>query len=50
MFAVKPTVMCAVPRFYEKVYSAIQQKVSQAAWLCRQLFHWALVQGKRQVT
>lgn len=26
MQAVKPTMMCAVPRFYEKVYSAIYEK------------------------
>ncbi|WGO84843.1 AMP-dependent synthetase/ligase [Arsenophonus apicola] len=49
MVAVKPTVMCAVPRFYEKVYAAINQKVSKASWLRRLLFNWALRQGKRQV-
>lgn len=49
MVAVKPTVMCAVPRFYEKVYAAINQKVSKASWLRRALFNWALRQGKRQV-
>lgn len=49
MVAVKSTVMCAVPRFYEKVYAAINQKVAKAYWLRRQLFNWALSQGKRHV-
>ena len=38
---VKPTVMCAVPRFYEKVYSAVQSKVSKAPWARRMLFKMA---------
>lgn len=46
MQAVEPTVMCAVPRFYEKVYSAIHEKVAHAPWHRRALFHWALGQGK----
>lgn len=31
--AVKPTVMCAVPRFYEKVFSAIHDKVARSGSL-----------------
>ncbi len=42
---VAPHVMCAVPRFYEKIYSAIHEKVSQSSWLKRTLFHWALNVG-----
>ncbi|SLM64623.1 MULTISPECIES: AMP-dependent synthetase/ligase [Dickeya] len=48
MAAVRPTVMCAVPRFYEKVFSAIHEKVAQAPWLRRGLFHWAMTQGKQR--
>lgn len=48
MAVVKPTVMCAVPRFYEKVYSAIQEKVSQAPRLRQWMFKWALKQGEKQ--
>lgn len=48
MSEVKPTVMCAVPRFYEKVYSAIQDKVSQASLLRRFIFKWAIKQGEKQ--
>ncbi|MCL2894113.1 AMP-dependent synthetase/ligase [Brenneria tiliae] len=47
MQAVKPTVMCAVPRFYEKVYSAIYEKAAQAPWYRQRLFRWAVAQGRR---
>lgn len=46
---VKPTVMCAVPRFYEKVYSAVQSKVAKAPLLRRLMFKWAIFQGKKRV-
>ncbi|HFF8523114.1 TPA: long-chain fatty acid--CoA ligase [Providencia rettgeri] len=46
---VKPTVMCAVPRFYEKVYSAVQSKVSKASWARRMLFKMAISLGKRRI-
>lgn len=46
---VKPTVMCAVPRFYEKVYSAVQSKVSQAPFMRRVIFKWAIAIGKQKV-
>ncbi|MFD1090691.1 AMP-dependent synthetase/ligase [Providencia vermicola] len=46
---VKPTVMCAVPRFYEKVYSAVQSKVSKAPWVRRMLFKVAISLGKRRI-
>ncbi|WP_033575429.1 AMP-dependent synthetase/ligase [Dickeya chrysanthemi] len=48
MAAVSPTVMCAVPRFYEKVFSAIHEKVAQAPWHRRTLFHWGLAQGSKR--
>lgn len=46
--AIKPTVMCAVPRFYEKVFSAIHDKVARAGPLKKRLFHWAVAQGKEK--
>lgn len=45
---VKPTVMCAVPRFYEKVYSAIQSKVSQAPLMRRMILNGRLRLGNRK--
>ncbi|MFM4961945.1 AMP-binding protein, partial [Aeromonas caviae] len=44
---VKPTVMCAVPRLYEKAYAMIQAKVAQAPRLRRALFGWATRVGKQ---
>ena len=46
---VQPTVMCAVPRLYEKAYAMIQAKVAQAPRLRRTLFGWATGVGKRMV-
>ncbi|WP_195496134.1 AMP-dependent synthetase/ligase [Proteus penneri] len=48
MSEVKPTVMCAVPRFYEKVYSAIQDKVSQSSVFRQLIFKWAIKQGEKR--
>ncbi|MEH8164378.1 long-chain fatty acid--CoA ligase [Aeromonas allosaccharophila] len=46
---VQPTVMCAVPRLYEKAYAMIQAKVAQAPALRRALFGWATKVGKQMV-
>lgn len=46
---VKPTVMCAVPRLYEKAYALIQAKVAKAPPLRRALFHWATKVGRQMV-
>ncbi|QLD34288.1 AMP-dependent synthetase/ligase [Mannheimia varigena] len=40
--ALKPTLMCAVPRFYEKIYAAIWDKVNQAPSHRQTLFNWAI--------
>ncbi|ASL81442.1 long-chain fatty acid--CoA ligase [Serratia marcescens] len=48
MGQVRPTLMCAVPRFYEKIFSAVHEKVARAPWLRRALFHWAIVCGERK--
>ncbi len=44
---IRPTLMCAVPRFYEKIYTAIHDKVQQAPKLHRALFNWAMNVGHR---
>lgn len=46
---VKPTVMCAVPRFYEKIYSAVHSKVATASLFRRLIFKWAVGVGKKKV-
>jgi long-chain acyl-CoA synthetase len=44
---IKPTIFAGVPRFYEKVYDKIMDKVNNAPALRRALFNWALAQGKK---
>ena len=39
---IRPTLMCAVPRFYEKIYTAILDKVYHAPKLRQRIFHWAM--------
>jgi long-chain acyl-CoA synthetase len=46
---VRPTLMCAVPRLYEKAYAAIQARVAKAPPLGRALFAWATKVGTRVV-
>lgn len=42
---VKPTVLCAVPRFFEKIYTMITSKVSDAPLPRRMIFNTALKIG-----
>ncbi|MBR9873952.1 MAG: long-chain fatty acid--CoA ligase [Vibrionaceae bacterium] len=44
---VRPTVMCAVPRFYEKIFSAIHEKVSRAPIHRKIMFTWAVNMGAK---
>ncbi len=43
--SVKPTVLCAVPRFFEKIYTAIHSKVSGAPFIRRKIFATAMKIG-----
>ncbi len=45
MAAVRPTIQCAVPRFYEKVHAGIERRVAAASPVRRRLFHWAIATG-----
>ena len=45
---VKPHTLCVVPRFLEKVYSAVQDKVAKAPSTRQKLFAWAMAVGERQ--
>ena len=42
---VKPTVMCTVPRIFEKIYSAIQDKKKEASPVKVKMMDWALKVG-----
>ena len=43
---VKPTIMCAVPRFYEKIYAAVYNRLESASVIKKGLFHWAVSVGR----
>jgi long-chain acyl-CoA synthetase len=44
---VKPTIVVAVPRFYEKTYARILEEVQKAPAWKQRLFHWAVRIGTR---
>ena len=44
---IRPTVFAGVPRFYEKVYDKIMDKVQGAPAIRRGLFNWAVGVGQR---
>ena len=44
---IRPTLMCAVPRFYEKIYTAILDKVHNAPKLRQWIFHWTMAVGRQ---
>lgn len=45
---VRPTFMCAVPRFYEKIYSAVLDKVQKTPFIRQMIFHWAIAVGQKR--
>jgi len=46
---VKPTVMCVVPRFYEKTYDAIQQTANKWPKSQKAIFNWAIAIGAKYI-
>lgn len=44
---VKPTIMCSVPRFWEKVYAGVHEKVSSSKGIMKWLFTDAIKTGKK---
>jgi long-chain acyl-CoA synthetase len=47
MGEVKPTLMCSVPRLYEKMYARVNEKVAADPPIRQKLFHWAMSVGRR---
>jgi long-chain acyl-CoA synthetase len=48
MVEVKPTVMAAVPRFYERVYGRVLASVEASPPLRQRIFHWAIGVGRKR--
>ncbi|SDL60044.1 AMP-dependent synthetase/ligase [Chryseobacterium taihuense] len=42
---VKPTMMCAVPRFFQKIYAGVLEKAEEGSSLKKKIFSWALETG-----
>lgn len=42
---VKPSLMCSVPRFYQKIYGGIQEMVNSSSESKKKIFNWALKIG-----
>jgi long-chain acyl-CoA synthetase len=42
-----PTIMCAVPRFYEKIYATVFEKLESAPPAKKKLFLWAIKVGEQ---
>ncbi|MCK9244016.1 MAG: long-chain fatty acid--CoA ligase [Candidatus Marinimicrobia bacterium] len=47
MLEVRPTLMTAVPRFYEKVYAKVIDNISTSSKIRQKLFWWAIDVGKK---
>ncbi|MCG6909477.1 MAG: AMP-binding protein [Deltaproteobacteria bacterium] len=50
MVEISPTVGHAVPRIWEKYYSAIMIRMADATWFKRQVFNYALNVGKKRAS
>lgn len=42
---VKPTMMCAVPRFYQKIYAGVNEMVKDGSETKKKIFNWAMSVG-----
>lgn len=42
---VRPTFMCTVPRFFEKTYNVIFEKIGASSFLKKKIFYWAIGVG-----
>ena len=42
---IKPTIMCAVPRFYQKIYGGVHDMLQNSSVTKKKIFHWAISTG-----
>jgi long-chain acyl-CoA synthetase len=47
LLEVKPTIVSAVPRLFEKIYAKMLKKIEESNPVKRRLFHWALDVGRQ---
>jgi len=47
LLEIRPTLMTAVPRFYEKVYAKVIDNISSSSKVKQKLFWWAIEVGKK---
>jgi long-chain acyl-CoA synthetase len=47
MILAKPTVLCSVPRIYEKIFARIEESIDGGPALKRAIFHWAVGVGRQ---
>jgi long-chain acyl-CoA synthetase len=46
--AVKPTIMCSVPRFFEKTYEGVNAKIARSSATKQAMFKWAINMGGKR--
>jgi long-chain acyl-CoA synthetase len=44
---VKPTFMCAVPRFYQKIFAGVNQLINEGSESKKKIFNWAMEVGTK---
>jgi long-chain acyl-CoA synthetase len=49
LLEVRPTLMAAVPRIFEKIYAGIQERAAQTTGVRRKLFDWAVKVARQAV-
>ena len=47
LMTIKPTILIAVPRIFERVYTRLQTKLNEGSWLSRAMFNAAVSAGWR---
>ena len=46
---VKPTIMCSVPRFFEKTYEGVNAEIAKGSAIKQSIFKWAINVGGRRL-
>lgn len=49
LLEVRPTMACAVPRLYEKIYAKVKEKIEKSSPVMKKIISWALRVGKEHM-